>query len=179
MNKADKAHFYRMIEHWFIFSLVWSIGATVVGSDRPKIDSFIRKSEVQLPPLNTVYDYWVNPSKKEWSFWKQKLSDEWRPLANAQFHNILVPTIDTVRNTHIINYLQNNKYPILCTGNTGTGKTVVIQNVMKQMDDSRVLKVTINFSSATSAQMVQSQLDDRLVKHHGDIFIPSVYDVPL
>ncbi|ETO04869.1 hypothetical protein RFI_32529 [Reticulomyxa filosa] len=127
VDKNDEAYFMKMIEHWFVFCLVWTIGGMVVEEDRAQIDLFIRRTEVMLPPLNTVYDYFVDPSKKEWGFWQSKVLDEWKPLPNTPFHRILVPTTNTLRSTYIIIY----------------------------------------------SQTVQDILDHRLIKHHGDIFVPT------
>ena len=174
IDKKDDVNLSKMIEYWFIFCLVWTVGAGVVEEDRQKIDSFIRKTEATLPPLNTVYDYYVNVHKKEWGFWQEKLSDDWRPLPNTQFHNILVPTTDTIRNNYVMNILQLNKFPTLATGSTGTGKTAVVNNMLNQMNKNKDITLTINFSSATNAETVQRLLDARLVKHHGDTFVPGI-----
>ena len=171
----DNDDFIKMIEYWFIFSLIWSIGASVIKEDRIKIDSFIRKhTSFSLPPLGTVYDIYININKKEWGFWKEMLNENWRPLPNIEFFNILVPTIDTIRNNYILNILQKNKLPILCSGKTGTGKTAQITNLLNnksQITDSD-LSMILNFSSATKSSVIQSLIDDRLIKHHGDTFVP-------
>jgi hypothetical protein len=38
-----------MIELWFLFSLIWSIGATVDEDSRKKMDNFLRELEGQFP----------------------------------------------------------------------------------------------------------------------------------
>eukprot|EP01083_Nonionella_stella_P177342 623003_1 len=170
----EEAEHLKMIEYWFVFCLVWSIGAGVIKEDRLKIDSFIRKqTSFSLPPLNTVYDYYINIEKKEWGFWKEMLSDEWRPLPNIDYHQILVPTVDTIRNNYVINRLQSFKHPVLCTGKTGTGKTAQVTDVLNNnLDSDADLSLICNFSCATTSEILQSILDSKLVKHHGDTFVP-------
>ena len=53
----------KLVEPWFLFSLVWSIGASCDGNSRNKFDSFLRekiKSEgvvMPFPESGLVYDY--------------------------------------------------------------------------------------------------------------------------
>lgn len=44
------------------------------------------------------------------------------------FHEILIPTIDSVRNNYFLNTFVNNKLHFLLTGPTGTGKTINVIN---------------------------------------------------
>jgi len=53
----------RLIEPWFLFALVWSVGATCDGDSRKKFDHYLREriSEEKLtmpfPEGGLVYDY--------------------------------------------------------------------------------------------------------------------------
>jgi dynein heavy chain len=44
------------------------------------------------------------------------------------FHNLLIPTVDSVRNNHFVNLYIGLKQHLLMTGPTGTGKTLNIMN---------------------------------------------------
>lgn len=55
----------RLIEQWFMFCVVWSVGAAVDEPGRLKIDEFLREAQASFPGLNTVYDYVVDANKKE------------------------------------------------------------------------------------------------------------------
>ena len=62
-------------------------------------------------------------------------SARWRPWvdesfkfeipAGARFNAIVVPTMDTVRHECLIEQLLLNGFHVMCTGETGTGKTTV------------------------------------------------------
>ncbi len=58
------------------------------------------------------------------------------------------------------------KMPVLFVGESGTGKTVTIQNYLKQMtsgnNKSNFLVLNINFSSRTTAMDFQLNLEDNL-----------------
>lgn len=71
MKDAD---FYpRMIELWFLFALIWSLGATVDENSRKKFDMFLREIEGQFPRKFTVFEYFVDPVKRGWALWEDKV----------------------------------------------------------------------------------------------------------
>lgn len=67
-----------MSKLWFLFCLVWSVGATVDEDGRYKIDTFIRELDSSFPIKDTVYDYFVDPYQKSFLPWNSKLSNMWK-----------------------------------------------------------------------------------------------------
>jgi dynein heavy chain, axonemal len=65
-----------MIELWFLFSLIWSLGATVDENSRKKFDMFLREIEGQFPRKHTVFEYYVDPTKRGWALWEEKVKYE-------------------------------------------------------------------------------------------------------
>jgi Cdc6-like AAA superfamily ATPase len=63
---------------------------------------------------------------------------------------MLVPTVDFARNKSIINMLLNEKISTMVVGATGTGKTVVINGLLGEVDDG-VASANIVFSSSTTS----------------------------
>lgn len=57
-----------------------------------------------FPHSNTVYEHFLNTEKKEWAPWEDKLSSSWKPVGK-EFHEINVPTVDTIRNRYIVQAL--------------------------------------------------------------------------
>jgi dynein heavy chain len=100
------------------------------------IDYHIRDVESMFPHSNTVYDYYINNEKNEWMSWDEKISATvWKPGPKMPYHKMLVPTVDSARNRFVIQNLLKNKIHILCVGNTGTGKTAVINGLIQELDD--------------------------------------------
>ena len=55
-----------MIEPWFLFSLIWSVGATCDNDGRKKFSDWLRenmasmKIKLQMPKEGLVYDYIID-----------------------------------------------------------------------------------------------------------------------
>jgi dynein heavy chain len=53
-----------------------------------------------------------------------------------QYHEVMVPTIDSTRNIFITKILLNNKFHVMCPGPTGTGKSLNLYTLLgKEMGD--------------------------------------------
>lgn len=49
VNTSDKENLGVMVDLWFIFSLIWSICASVDEDGRKKMDNFLREIEGTFP----------------------------------------------------------------------------------------------------------------------------------
>lgn len=90
----DKDSYLVYVEKWFVFCLIWSIGATVEEQSRREIDNVLRDIEPMFPHASTVFELYINPDKKDWGNWEEKILPSWRPQGK-EFHEIIVPTVDT------------------------------------------------------------------------------------
>ncbi|KAJ3321161.1 Dynein heavy chain 2, axonemal [Blyttiomyces sp. JEL0837] len=160
-----------MIELWFLFSLIWSLGGSLTDESRKRFDMFLREIEGQFPSKDTVYEYVVDKQNKTWASWEDKLQAGWRYNPALPYYKIFVPTIDTVRNEFIVRALVNKKVPLLLVGEVGTGKTSLIQNVLAGLDSTKST-LQINMSAQTSSIGVQSILEGKVEKRTKNIFVP-------
>ena len=168
---ADEANYMRMLELQFTFCVVWSVGATLDEGSRGRFDIFVRDVEAQFPPLQSVYEYYVDGNKKDWALWEEKVNNAWRPSPATPFHRILVPTIDTVRHSFLLSHLLKQRTPTLVIGGTGTGKTSVIAALLHDLDPLS-LSLTLTFSAATSAELTQEMIESRLEKRQRGSYGP-------
>eukprot|EP00727_Mastigamoeba_balamuthi_P014495 m51a1_g9670 putative dynein heavy chain axonemal (5182) ;mRNA; r:1243469-1265072 len=172
VNPGDADFYHRMIELWFLFSLIWSIGASVTEESRKKIDMFLREIEGQFPRKDTVYEYYVDAQKRGWALWEEKLSSGWKYNPEEPFHSILVPTVDTLRNSYLISALAKCHKHVLLVGNTGTGKTAIVQSVLTGPIKEQFNSITINFSAQTSAVKLQEYIMTHVDKRTMYVFVP-------
>jgi dynein heavy chain len=81
------------------------------------------------------------------------------------YFQILVPTIDTVRYAHLLHLLLSVDRPVLFTGGTGVGKSVIVSDTLTRMsNDGKVLPIFVNFSAQTSAGRTKEMIEVKLEK---------------
>ncbi|XP_027143976.1 dynein heavy chain 2, axonemal isoform X2 [Larimichthys crocea] len=171
VNTSDTDNLGRIVELWFIFSLIWSICASVDEDGRRKLDNFLREIDGTFPIKDTVYEYYVDTKNKTWASFEDKLPKDWRYNASAPFYKIMVPTVDTVRYNFLVNALVLGQYPVLLTGPVGIGKTSVAQSVLQGLD-KKWSALTVNMSSQTTSNNIQAIVESRIEKRTKGVFVP-------
>ncbi|KAG5456903.1 MAG: P-loop containing dynein motor region D4-domain-containing protein, partial [Olpidium bornovanus] len=89
------------------------------------------------------------------------------------FHEILVPTLDTVRHTWLLDKLVAVKKPVLFVGDVGTSKSVTVQNFIKTLSRDKNVVLNISFSSRTSSLDVQANIEVNVEKRTKDTYGPA------
>jgi dynein heavy chain len=160
------------IEGIFIFSVIWGIGASLVGNSRIKFDAYLRKiADSPLPNTGLLYDYYFDLDMHKWEKWQTHVPAYEEPVPFA-YYNIMVPTSDSVLYTYILDHIAAVQKPILFVGDSGTAKTVTIQNWLKKLDTDKFNQLNINMSSRTSSMDVQVNIESSVDKRTGKIYGP-------
>lgn len=83
---------------------------------------------VPFPDNGNIYDYhFIKEGLGKWVAWQEALVDVPAIPNDALFNTIIIPTVDTVRYTYLMDILVKHGKPCLFVGHTGTGKSVYIQ----------------------------------------------------
>jgi dynein heavy chain len=90
-----------------------------------------------------------------------------------EFASILVPNIDNVRITYLINILSKQEKSVLLIGESGTAKTVIIKSYLKHYNSEEHLTRIINFSSITTNNFIQKTIENFVDKRVANTFGPS------
>ncbi len=68
------------------------------------------------------------------------------------FFSIMVPTVETVRYSTVLEMLVQVNKPVFFTGATGVGKSIIVQNYITQNQDKQNLApVMLTFSAQTDS----------------------------
>ena len=173
----DWAKYEEGVRHMlFVFSITWALGGSLLEGSRIKFDEFLKRvidlnvvtspgvqvGMTQLPgELPTLFDYYFDVEKKLWQPWDDRVP-AYEPPADRLFCNVLVPTVDTVKHTALLSLLVEQKVPVLFIGDSGTAKTVTIQNFLRSLNQETTTSLNINFSNRTNSLILQNTLDDNL-----------------
>jgi dynein heavy chain, axonemal len=85
----------------------------------------------------------------------------------GDFGSIFVNTVETTRLTYFLDSLVSNKHHAMFVGNTGTGKTAIMLNKLRNMDSETHGYYTINMNSFSDAPSLQIVLEQPLEKKSG------------
>eukprot|EP00605_Chrysophyceae_sp_TOSAG23-4_P000236 GSChrysophyteH1.ASY1.ANO1.273.1 assembled CDS len=129
--------------------------------------SWLNKKQLKEPV--PVPDFTEPAFKKESLQGDYASIDSIMPAAteNMTFHDMIVPTVDTVRNGHMVETLVASKEYVLLVGATGTGKTVLAQTLLNNLPETHG-QLVINFSAATTSGATQEILEGPMEKRSKD-----------
>ncbi|CAK9199554.1 unnamed protein product [Sphagnum troendelagicum] len=171
VHPGEGEQFVPMIETWFLFCLIWSVGASVDEAGRNTFDMWLRDQDPRFPASGLVYDYFVDFKKHCFTLWEEKLTSAYKVPPGAPFFKIQVPTIDTIRFNYVIKNLILAKRHTLVVGNVGVGKTLVIGTVLDTLPEG-LSAFTMNFSAQTSSNSCQEGIEGRLEKRTKGVYAP-------
>ncbi|XP_062056155.1 dynein axonemal heavy chain 1 [Lepus europaeus] len=182
-----------LVEPWFIFSLVWSVGATGDSLGRVAFSRWLRakmtveKLALPFPGEGLVFDYRLEDAgisstnddddeedenkQVAWVKWMDS-SAPFTMVPDTNYCNIIVPTMDTVRMSYLLGMLLTNHKPVLCVGPTGTGKTLTISDKLLKNLPLEYISHFFTFSARTSANQTQDFIDSKLDKRRKGVFGP-------
>ncbi len=99
-----------------------------------------------MPVEGSLYDYYI-----DWKINRLKSYDEsmleFKFDRQISFYDMNVPTLETIQLESIIKKLAINGNHILLTGNSGSGKTNLINKFLKNLDIEKFDSKKMNFSS--------------------------------
>lgn len=110
------------------------------------IKSKILKVYTSFPFEGEIYDYFIDFEKKEFKNWNEIIPDFTFNSATP-FFNILVPTADTVKFGFLIDKLLSGGFNVLLTGETGVGKSIVVNEYLLKINQEKFVYSNLNFSA--------------------------------
>ncbi|XP_067008020.2 dynein axonemal heavy chain 8 [Anabrus simplex] len=167
----------RHIEKIFLFALMWSLGAVLELDDRERMEEFVLKHESKLdwPKVKdgeTIFEYMVTEGG-EWQHWSALVEEFIYPEDSVpEYSSILVPNIDNVCTTYLMDVIAKQYKAVLLIGEQGTAKTVMVKGYMSRYDPEVHMSKSLSFSSATTPNMFQRIIESYMDKRVGTTYGP-------
>ncbi|XP_041975311.1 dynein axonemal heavy chain 8 [Aricia agestis] len=176
---SGKPHTDRHLERLFVFAMMWSLGAVLELEDRLRMAEFMTKLPVRIDwpggkskEFVMPFEYMVNQSG-QWQHWSESVEDYiYPPDSIPEYASILVPNIDNVCISFLIDTIAKQNKAVLLIGEQGTAKTVMLKSYMAKYDNEVKLFKVVNFSSATTPNMFQRIIESYVEKRVGSTFGP-------
>ncbi|EAY19693.1 Dynein heavy chain family protein [Trichomonas vaginalis G3] len=170
------ANITKWAPHFFWFAMIWSLGCTTDTDGRIMFDGFVRQqlrtTYIQFPSEGLVYDYKFNTANDTWENWMAG-QPAYHISPGTSFNEIVVPTIDNVRHTFLIQTLLTAGYNFFCTGPTGTAKSVTINRyMMSSLSPETFMPIFISFSAQTNANQTQDIIDAKFERRLKGVYGP-------
>ncbi|XP_011495537.1 PREDICTED: dynein heavy chain 6, axonemal [Ceratosolen solmsi marchali] len=167
--KKDSTKMKTFITQSFIFSYLWSLGGNITKISQAAFEIFIKKqflknNDAHISASDELWNIYMNTHTQKLEPWTNLIAPfEYKP--EQPFFDILVPTINTVCFGYIMQKLIEVNKPVLFTGDTGVGKSVVTKMVLSNLEKSgNWLSIVLNFSAQTSSGRTQEILELKLDK---------------
>ncbi|KRX08296.1 P-loop containing nucleoside triphosphate hydrolase [Pseudocohnilembus persalinus] len=172
--KNDK-HFdenKKKLNHILAFSFIWGVTAGVSDKDYDQLDLVIKDvfQHLRFPKGETIFDFYIDDSQKCFLDWESQLED-FVYEKDCNYFDLLVPTIDTTKYSSILEQLLEIQKPCLFTGPTGTGKSVIIKNLLIKLKSTKATNsIFLNFSAQTNPKQTQLAIESKLNKKGKTLF---------
>jgi dynein heavy chain len=120
---------------------------------------------VQFPAGHTVFDYFYDLKKsKEWAPWTNRVP-KFEFNKDKSFFELMVETETTVRHGWCLETLLEGNYSSFFTGESGVGKSVIVQNTFNKLVEKGTYQgIYLNFSAQTDSKRTQGTMMEKLEK---------------
>ena len=175
-----------------VFACVWGVGGN--ASTPASKTAFSNKAIAQLEDvlsdcgilqpdklisrggMFTLYDYFVSKTELSGASsqllpWSVKLGD-FTYKSNRSYFDLFVPTDQTVCQRYLLAQLVQNGSNVLLVGETGVGKSVVVNALMQRLSTSAWMSVTVGCSAQTSAGDVRTRFESKLERRRKNMLDP-------
>ena len=139
--KGEDAAKKKDLDCLLAFSYTWGLGAALDEKGKDSFDTTVREifKAAAFPSGFTVFDFFYDLKKtKTWIPWEEKVPTF---VFNKEkpFFELMVDTSTTYKYAWSLDLLLEGSIPVFFTGESGVGKSVVVQQSLQKMVDKGVL----------------------------------------
>ena len=169
----------RLCKYIFAFTMTWSLGGNCDDQSRPKFHEYVAKHV--LPEIvdaddipDSMYSVCLDFVGIRFVPWTS-VRKEFAFKPGISFFDIMVPTADTTRYTYLLDALLTNGHHTLLMGESGVGKSVIVQqflNATVAPEDAKFVTATSNYSAQTTPKNLRIFFEAKLEKKRKTLLGP-------
>lgn len=155
------------LSKYFAFSFIWGVGGSFSSKAYRFLDNIMRYNfeKLKIPPSESVFEYYLEPGEQKFVPWSVP---EFEYDPKSTYFSILVPTVDTVRYSYLLDVCIQKSKHVFFTGETGVGKSFIIHKYISVHKEARqLMPKVLNFSAQTSSNSTQQTIEADLEKKQG------------
>nr|KAI8726976.1 dynein heavy chain 6; axonemal-like [Biomphalaria glabrata] len=134
-----------------------------------KCTQMYNEPDAKLPGTYPLWSYYIEVDSKRMDLW-ERLVSSFRFDKSISFFKMMVPTVDTARYGYFLEQLLSVQKPVLFTGGTGVGKSVIVRDLLDRISERmNYVPVYINFSAQTSSGRTQEIIEGKLEKRKKNV----------
>ena len=168
-----------MLESVFIWACIWAFGGPLSssksGNSRKAFSSMWMDTfqfvKIPVKDDKTVFDYYYNIKSGCFKSWSD-IVPEYNAPGELQFSEVIVQTDESTRLTYVLDLLARVGAPVMFVGTAGTGKTTIIKDFLRNLDQDHWMTQDINMNYYTDSYALQQQLEGSIDKRSGHTFGP-------
>ncbi|KAF0301061.1 Dynein heavy chain 6, axonemal [Amphibalanus amphitrite] len=154
-----------LLAQTFVFCYLWTVGGNLVEQHREQFEQFIRKqlednAEVKLPTHSDLWSFRMDYTNKKMDPW-ERIVPPFHFDPEMSFVNIVVPTVDTIRYSYLLDKLLAVNTSVMFTGGTGVGKSIIGRFQLLALG-AKIVPVFFNFSANTTSMRAQEVVESKL-----------------
>lgn len=185
-----------------IFAAIWGIGGCLDEHTRANFDHFLQelingedvvaKHQMDMGPdgaenypamkipnklgteYKSLFDLYFDMEEMKWTNWLQTVP-KYVVNKDDSYLQLSIPTIDSIRMSGICKTILVNSKHCLLVGPTGTGKSLQLNQLLKQeFDNENWAYYTLGFSAQTSANQTERIIDGSMEKKRKGVYGPAL-----
>ncbi|XP_052869496.1 dynein axonemal heavy chain 6 [Anopheles cruzii] len=162
MERGEAKHY---VFKMFTWSLLWSFGGNLLDDSKVRFEqhyrSLLDEEELGLLPKDTLWDFRINTKTRTWESWNA-IHPKFVYNPGVPYFELLVPTLDTTKYGFVGEMLLQHQCPVMFTGDTGVGKSVLAREVLNRLMQVNVIPIVVNFSAQSDSGRTQEIIESRL-----------------
>lgn len=168
--------FETSLSNILIFSIFWGFGSVIEENHRHEYNAFFLKliyfenvvltfglvmenDKWQPKSLNLtlkqpvdIFMFYFDIQLLQWIEWTKVSCGESPNEHHLEYHQIIIPTLDTIKNATFMNLMIKNKQHFFMVGSTGTSKTVgIVRELDQNYYNQHYSNIKTSFSGQTKA----------------------------